>query len=320
MHGRSNITRCFFHTLVRYGGIKSELFKLSIPNLKLSPIVAGCWRMDAWGWTAAQRLDWIEACIDLGITSFDHADIYGGYSVEALFGEALARKPALRQKLQLVSKCGIQLVSPQRPQHRLKAYDTSAMHIEASVDQSLRALKTDHLDLLLIHRPDPLLDADVVAETFQRLHRSGKAGAFGVSNFTPAQFALLHSRTPLVTNQVECSPLHLAPLHDGTFDQAQRLRLAPMIWSPLAGGRVFTGEDAAARRVRATLSLVATRLSVSMATVLYAWLRRLPCGPHPIVGSSRTEVLREAIAALDTHLDASTWHEIWSAGAGHEVP
>ena len=112
--------------------------------------------MDAWGWTAAQRLDWIEACMDLGITSFDHADIYGGYSVEALFGEALARKPALRQKMQLVTKCGIQLVSPQRPQHRLKAYDTSAMHIEASVDQSLRALRTDHLDLLLIHRPDPV--------------------------------------------------------------------------------------------------------------------------------------------------------------------
>jgi len=276
--------------------------------------------MDAWGRTAAQRLDWIEACIDLGITSFDHADIYGGYSVEALFGEALARKPALRQKMQLVSKCGIQLVSPQRPQHRLKAYDTSAMHIEASVDQSLRALRTDHLDLLLIHRPDPLLDADVVAATFQRLHRSGKVGAFGVSNFTPTQFALLHSRTPLVTNQVECSPLHLAPLHDGTFDQAQQLRLAPMIWSPLAGGRVFTADDAAARRVRANLSSVAARLSVSMATVIYAWLRRLPCGPHPIVGSRRTEVLREAVAALDMHLDTSTWHEIWSAGAGHEVP
>ena len=294
---------------------------MNIPELRLSPIVAGCWRMQAWGWSAAQRLDWIEACIDLGVTSFDHVDIYGGYSVEPLFGEALARKPALRQKMQLVSKCGIQLVSPLRPQHRLKAYDTSAMHIEASVDQSLRALNTDHLELLLIHRPDPLLDADAVAAAFQRLQRSGKVGAFGVSNFTPAQFELLHSSTPLVTNQVECSPpLHLAPLHDGTFDQAQQLRLAPMIWSPLAGGRVFTGADAAARRVRATLSLVAARLSVSMATVVYAWLRRLPCRPYPIVGSSRIEVLREAVAALDVQLDAPTWHEIWSAGAGHEVP
>jgi predicted oxidoreductase len=293
---------------------------MSIVDLKLSPIVAGCWRMDSWGWTAAQRLHWIEACIDLGVTSFDHADIYGEYSVETLFGEALALKPALRQKMQLVSKCGIQLVSRRRPQHRLEAYDTSAPHIEASVEESLRALRTDHLDLLLIHRPDPLLDADEVTLAFERLQRTGKVGAFGVSNFTPAQFRLLQSRTPLVTNQVECSPLHLDPLHDGTFDQAQQLRLAPMIWSPLAGGRVFTGEDDAARRVQATLSQVAARLGVSMTTVVYAWLRRLPCTPHPLVGSRRIEVMREAVTALDMHMDAPTWHEIWTAGAGHPVP
>ncbi len=293
---------------------------MSIPDINLSPIVAGCWRMDAWGWAAEKRLDWIKACLDLGVTSFDHADIYGDYAVEALFGEALARKPALRHKMQLVSKCGIRLVSPRRPHHRLKSYDTSAAHIEASVDRSLRALRTDRLDLLLIHRPDPLLDADAVAAAFQRLHGAGKVGAFGVSNFTPAQFALLHSRTALATNQVECSPLHLAPLHDGTFDQAQQLHLAPMIWSPSAGGRVFTGEDAAARRVRAALSGVAARLGVSMETVLYAWLRRLPCRPHPIVGSRRIEVMRAAVAALDLQLDAQTWHEIWTAAAGHEVP
>jgi hypothetical protein len=158
---------------------------LSTADGKLSPIVAGCWRMAAWGWTVAQRLAWIEACVDLGVTSFDHADIYGSYGVEILFGEALARKHGLRNRLQLVSKCGIQLVSPQRPNHRLKAYDTSARHIEASVEQSLRALQADHLDLLLIHRPDPLLDADAVAAAFGRLQRSGKVRAFGVSNFTP---------------------------------------------------------------------------------------------------------------------------------------
>ncbi len=293
---------------------------MSASDFKLSPFVAGCWRMNEWGWTPAQRLDWIEACLDLGVTSFDHADIYGDYAVESLFGEALSRKPSLRQRMQLISKCGIQLVSGQRPAHRSKAYDTSARHIEASVDQSLRALGTDRLDLLLIHRPDPLMDADEVSEVFQRLQRSGKVRAFGASNFTPAQFALLHSRIPLVTNQVECSPLQLDPLHDGTFDQAQQLRLAPMIWSPMAGGRLFTGDDEAARRVRAILSAVAGRLGVQAATVVHLWLRRLPCRPHPIVGSSRVEAFRDAVAALDLQLDAATWHEIWSAAAGRDLP
>ncbi len=287
---------------------------------KLSPIVAGCWRLHSWGWSPAQRLDWISACIACGVSSFDHADIYGGYSVEALFGEALARDPSLRKQMQLVSKCGIQLVSAARPEHRVKAYDTSALHIERSVDQSLRALRTDYLDILLLHRPDPLLDADVVAEIFKRLQRAGKVLNFGVSNFTPMQFSLLHSCVPLVTNQVECSPLQLAPLHDGTFDQAQQLRIAPMIWSPLAGGKIFTAVDGAAMRVQTALTAVAEHFEVSVATVAYAWLARLPCRPHLIVGSSRIAALHEAIIALTLNLDAPSWHEIWAAGAGREVP
>lgn len=247
---------------------------MQMQDFKLSPIVAGCWRMHTWGWTVAQRLQWIGACIDYGVSSFDHADIYGGYTVEALFGEALARNPALRKQMQLVSKCGIQLISAARPGHRVKAYDSSATHIERSVEQSLRALRTDYLDTLLLHRPDPLLDADDVAKSFQRLHQAGKVLTFGVSNFTPMQFALLHSRIPLLTNQVECSPMQLAPLHDGTFDQAQQLRLAPMIWSPLAGGKIFTSDAPAAGRVRAVLTAIAARFEVTVATLAYAWLAR----------------------------------------------
>ncbi len=276
--------------------------------------------MHSWGWSKQQRLEWLSACIDHGVSSFDHADIYGGYTVEALFGEALALKPSLRQHMQLVSKCGIQLISAARPEHRVKAYDTSALHIERSVEQSLRALRTDYLDTLLLHRPDPLLDADVVAEVFQRLQRAGKVLTFGVSNFTPIQFSLLHSRVPLVTNQVECSPLQLAPLHDGTFDQAQQLRIAPMIWSPLAGGKIFNSNDAAAMRVQTTLKAVATRFGVSVATAAYAWLARLPCRAHLIVGSSRLTAMHEALAGLTLNLDAPSWHEIWAAGAGREVP
>jgi predicted oxidoreductase len=286
----------------------------------LSPVVAGAWRLDSWGWTAQERLRWIEQCVELGITSFDHAAVYGSYTAEGLFGEALALAPRLRSKLQLVSKCGIQLVSPQRPGNRLQHYDTSAAHIVASAENSLRELRTDHLDLLLIHRPDALLNADEVAEAFERLRSAGKVRHFGVSNFTPSQFALLDSRVALATNQVELSPLALEALHDGTLDQAQQLGRRPMIWSPVAGGRLFTGEDERSRRVRNALTAIAERLGVLPATVAYAWLFRLPSRPVPVVGSRRVDALREAWAALDVQLDAQAWYEIWTASTGHNVP
>ncbi|MBW8759816.1 MAG: aldo/keto reductase, partial [Burkholderiales bacterium] len=240
----------------------------------LSRIVAGAWRMDAWRFSVQERVRWIEGCIELGITTFDHADIYGGYAVEALFGEALASAPHLRERLQIVTKCGIRMVSPARPEHRLGHYDTSVAHVERSVDNSLAALRTDSLDVLLIHRPDALMDADALAECFTRLRAAGKVRHFGVSNFTPSQFALLHKRIPLVTNQIEASPLHIAPFHDGTLDQAQDLGVAPMIWSALAGGRLFTGHDDDARRVRAVLERLAGERGISVTTLVYAWLLR----------------------------------------------
>jgi predicted oxidoreductase len=287
----------------------------------LSPVVAGAWRLADWGWTPQQRLAWIEQCIDLGVTSFDHADLYGGYAVEALFGEALELAPGLRERIQIVTKCGIKLVSPQRPAHRVKSYDSSREHIVQSVENSLRALGTDRIDLLLIHRPDLLLDAGEVALTIGELKRAGKVLHFGVSNFTPPQFELLDSLTQLATNQIELHPLHLAPLHDGTLDQAQRLQRRPMIWSPLAGGRLIGGDDSeAAQRVRWVLGSVAARLGCSPATLAYAWLLRHPARPVPVAGTRRIEALKEALAALTLPLDAETWYEIWQAGSGHEVP
>ncbi|WP_219851828.1 aldo/keto reductase [Methylibium rhizosphaerae] len=286
----------------------------------LSPVVAGAWRLDSWGWSREERLRWIEQCVELGITSFDHAAVYGSYTAEGLFGEALALAPGLRNRLQLISKCGIQLVSPQRPGTRLQHYDTSAAHIVASAENSLRELRTDHLDLLLVHRPDALLDADEVAEAFERLRSAGKVRHFGVSNFTPPQFALLDSRVALATNQIELSPLALDALHDGTLDQAQQLGRRPMIWSPVAGGRLFTGDDERSRRVRNALTGIAERLGVLPATVAYAWLFRLPSRPVPVVGSRRIDALREAWAAQDVQLDAQTWYEIWTASTGHNVP
>jgi len=286
----------------------------------LSNIIAGCWRMADWDWSAPQRLAWIEACIARGVSSFDHADIYGGYAVEALFGDALALRPALREQMQLISKCGIKLVHPARQATRVHSYDCSRAHIVHSVENSLRALRTDRLDLLLLHRPDALLDADEVAEAFAELKAAGKVLNFGVSNYSPAQFELLNAATPLVTNQVELHPLHRDTLHDGTLDQAQRLKLRPMIWSPLAGGRLFSDNGEAAQRVRQALSDAgAAHGDASIATAAYAWLLRHPSRPRPIVGSSRLDALDEALAALDWRMDAETWWAIWQAGAGHEV-
>ncbi len=296
-----------------------SLTELAPGGPRLSPIVAGAWRMADWQWSAQQRLRWIEQCAELGVTSFDHADIYGGYAVEGLFGEALALAPALRERLQLVGKCGIKLVAPARPAHRLKHYDSSAAHIAASVEASLRALRTDRLDLLLIHRPDPLLDADEVARAFESLRAAGKVRHFGVSNFAPGQFELLASRFPLATNQIELHPLQRAPLTDGTLDQLQRLRIRPMIWSPLAGGALLAGGGETERRVQAALGRIGERLGASAASVAFAWLLRHPSRPLPVAGSRRIEALREAIAALRITLDAQDWTEVWQAAAGHEV-
>lgn len=287
---------------------------------QLSPIVAGVWRMGEWNWTPQQRLRWIEQCLERGITSFDHADIYGGYTVEALFGQALALSPGLRHRMQLVTKCGIKLVHAQRPAHRVKSYDTSAAHVVASVDNSLRALGTDHLDLLLIHRPDALANPQELAQTFEHLHRQGKVRSFGVSNHSVSQFALLHRQHPLATNQIECSVLQMKALADGTLDQCLDLGIRPMVWSPLGGGRLFTGQDEQASRVRWVLQRLAAEYGATPATMALAWLLRHPSRPIPITGSQRLQALDEAVAALSIRLSAEHWYEVWQASMGHEVP
>lgn len=288
-------------------------------SIALSPIVAGMWRLLEWRLDTPALARWIDQALALGITSFDHADLYGDYGAEAAFGAALATSPGLRGRMQLVTKCGIRLVTPARPSHAIKSYDTSRSHIVASVENSLRALRTDRIDLLLIHRPDALLDPDEVADTFRSLRQAGKVLHFGVSNHAPSQFALLHRRLALVTNQIEFSPLHLAPLSDGTLDQAVDLATPPMIWSPLAGGRLLTATDERAQRVRAALEALGRERGVSAATVAFAWIRRHPSRPVPITGSGRVEALREAVAALDVELSREDWTRIWRASTGHDV-
>lgn len=288
-------------------------------GLTLSRIVAGMWRMNEWKLTPQQRVAFIEQCLALGVTSFDHADIYGGYGVEALFGEALALQPSLRARMQLVSKCGIKLVNEARPEHAIQHYDTSASHIVASAENSLRQLGTDHLDLLLIHRPDPLMDFDEIAGAFEQLRQAGKVRHFGVSNFSRHQFECLNRRIPLATNQVEFSPLCVAPLFDQTFDGLQDLGVAPMIWSPLAGGRLFSRDDADGSRVRTAIQQVADELRRPFGSVVFAWIMQLPSRPLPLTGSGRIQAVAEAVEATQFSLSRSQWFAILRAARGHEV-
>jgi predicted oxidoreductase len=291
----------------------------STKGLVLSRIVAGMWRMGEWGMSPQQRVAFIEQVLALGITSFDHADIYGDYGVEALFGEALRLQPALRSKMELVSKCGIKLMSSKKPAHSIQHYDTSAIHIMASVETSLRNLHTDYLDLLLIHRPDPLTDFDEVAEAFTQLRKAGKVLHFGVSNFSRHQFDCLHKRIPLATNQVEFSPLETRPMFDETFDGLQDVGVAPMIWSPLAGGRLFGAQDAHLSNVHAVIQGIANRLNQPFASVVFAWIMRLPSRPIPLTGSGRIEAIAEAVTATSFTLDHNDWFAILRAARGHEV-
>ena len=226
----------------------------------------------------------------------------------------------MRQRLQLVTKFGIKLVHPNRPAHGVKSYDTSRAHVLASVDESLRALHTDRIDLLLIHRPDLLMDPDELADTFRLLVAAGKVLHVGVSNHTPGPLALLRKRHPLVTNQIEFSPLQMRALADGTLEQCLDLGLRPMAWSPLGGGRLFDGSDAQAARVLGVLQALAPRYGVSVASVAYAWILRHPARPIPVTGSGRLQAMADAVAALQVKLSAEDWYRIWQASIGHELP
>ena len=291
-------------------------------DLHLSRIIYGWWRLMSWDMDTKSIEQRLEECLELGITSHDHADIYGDYLCESQFGLALKNRPDLRANIQLISKCGIQLVSQQRPQHRRKNYDTSYAHIVASAEQSLDNLHTDALDLLLIHRPDPLMNADDIARAFEDFKIAGKVRAFGVSNFSPDQFDLLQSRLnfPLVTNQIEISVLHHASFHDGSLNQGQRLKRAPMAWSALAGGRLFSGADAQAKKVQETLITTAQELGgASIDQVAIAWLLMHPANIMPILGSQSLSRIKAACESTNIQLSRSQWYNIWEA-AGGELP
>lgn len=289
----------------------------------VSRIVHGLWRLAEWNKSKREVLDLIHNCLQQGITTFDHADIYGDYTCEGQFGSALADAGIDRSTIQLVTKCGIKLISANRPQHKMKCYDTSCSHIMASVENSLRCLHTDYIDLLLIHRPDPLVDPREVNEAFLRLRQSGKVHSFGVSNFLPSQFELLASKldVPLVTNQIEYSVMNLDAHADGSIDLCQKLEICPMAWSPLGGGRLFRDDSARGRRVRETLTRIGRDLGgASIEQVAIAWILRHPVKFVPVLGTGNVDRIKKAVQAMEIELSSDQWFEIRRDSLGQDVP
>ncbi len=288
-------------------------------NFSLSQIVYGVWRWDNKKQSESDVQQIIEACLEFGIDSFDHADIYNDYRNEAFFGKVLKQNPSLRSQLKIITKCGIQLLSNNKPTTYVKHYNYSSEHIQMSVDNSLRNLNTDYVDVLLFHRPSPLMNVDEAAKMLETVVNMGKVKYVGVSNFTPTQFSLLQSRLniPLITNQIELSLLHHQPLIDGSIDFLYEKNLKPMIWSPLGGGRLFDGSHSMLSKEFEKLN---DKYNTTTDVLALAWLLRHPAGLIPVIGTNKTERIKAALSAVDINLELQDWFVLYEAALGQEVP
>lgn len=293
--------------------------RLKLGSIDLSRLVYGMWRLgDDADTSAAHVQAKIETCLAQGITSFDQADIYGGYTAEALLGAALRAAPHLRDKMEIITKCDIVAPVGRHAGVRVKHYDTSAAHINASVETSLRDMAIHQIDLLLIHRPDPLMDHMETGAALDALVASGKVRAVGVSNFRPWDFTLLQSgmKNPLVTNQIELSLVAHEGFTNGDVAFHQERGIPPMAWSPLAGGRLLaeSGKD-----LRARLTEVGADFGTDWSAAAVAWLLRHPARIIPVMGTNSLSRIGSIGTAMDVKMDRQTWFELYTLIMGREV-
>lgn len=288
-------------------------------RVKQKPIV-GCMRWGTWGanFTTGQYQQMIEQCIENGLDEFDHADIYGDYTTEAEFGTVLKENSSLRDKMKLITKCGIKMMSSNRPLHTIKSYDTTKEHILQSVDNSLKNLNTDYIDTLLIHRPDVLMDPHEIAETITLLKKSGKIKSFGVSNFTTAQVELIHSYVQVEQHQVEISTTNLNAYNNGVLEQAQLKGINIQSWSPLGNG-LFDIKTESHKRILDTAAQISFIHNTSVSSVLLAFLYMHPANIIPVMGTTKIERLIEAKGAMNINLTKTEFYQLWTAATGVEV-
>jgi predicted oxidoreductase len=292
-----------------------EKITLGEQGPQVSPIIYSFWRAmeDPDGVSYETIQSKLKVCLDLGISTFDHADIYGNYQVEELFGKALRELGVSRHNLVISSKCGINNVDSRRPQYRVRHYDSTAQHLNESVEQSLKNLGTDYLDILLLHNHDPLMDADETASALTLLVKRGLVKHIGVADFTVHQHQLLQSRLslPIITNHLELNLLNTTAISDGTIDFIKQQYSKPLAWAPLAGGRLIDKNDEATFNVRNTIKRVASGYNVNEEQLAIAWLLKL--GALPIIGTNNINRIKNATSAVNIHIDRQDWYEIYFA-------
>jgi predicted oxidoreductase len=293
--------------------------RVPLGPISLSRLVYGMWRLGDDPDTSPGHVQAkVEACLAQGITTIDQADIYGGYTAEGLLGAALKAAPGLRDRIEIVTKCDIVAPVGRHSAARVKHYDTSAAHVTASVEASLREMGTDRIDLLLIHRPDPLMDQHETGKALDGLVAGGKVRAVGVSNFRPWDFTLLQSAmaTPLVTNQIELSLGARAPFTNGDLAFLQERGIAPMGWSPLGGGHLRAEATAA---LSARLDALGAEAGTDWTAVAVAWLLHHPARVIPVLGTNTLSRIARISDALRVPMDRQTWFELLTLAQGHEV-
>ena len=267
--------------------------------------------------TTSEMANLIHVCLENKITTFDHADIYGGYTTEASFGKALTESKISRDKIQLVSKCGIQHISDNRKNKR-NHYDYSKDYIIWSVENSLKNLHSDYLDVLLLHRPSPLMNAEEIAEAVEKLKADGKILDFGLSNFTPSQTDLIRSKTEVSYNQVQFSATDFEAMLNGSLDHMQINNIRPMAWNPL--GTVFRENTDQTKRLKTLLADLVSKYHVGSDTILLAWILQHPAKIIPIAGTVNVARLQQLFKATEFKLEQEEWFAIWTESMGNKVP
>ncbi len=289
-------------------------------EINYSKIIQGCMTWGIWGknLNKNQMIALMHHSLDQGITTFDHADIYGDYSTEEAFGHAYADTTIDRTKIQLISKCGIQYIGNARPQNTVKHYQYDADYIVWSTERSLRLLQTEFLDLLLLHRPSALMEADEIQQAIEKLKEQGKIRSFGVSNFTPSQTDLVASKNKISANQIEFSLTAHRAMLDGSLDHMQAHEIQPMCWSPL--GSYFRETTDQTERIKSVIDDLTQKYNATADQLLLAWILKHPANIYPVIGTTTNARISAAVQAQDIQLELQDWFTLLEASQGHKVP